>query len=101
MNITTITSKTGLTALFSLLGTALGMYTGTVPIVVGAQTIITALLALFLRDAVTKNAVEIQAVKAEAISTRITVKQVSRVQAEADDQRRNTLEQQANTGGAA
>lgn len=59
MNRETFTSKTGLTAIFSILGVALGMYTATIPIATGAQTIITALIGLFLRDAVSKNAVKI------------------------------------------
>ena len=53
MNKATLTSKTGLTAVMSVIMTGLGMYTGAVPIVGGAQTIITGLLALFLRDSVT------------------------------------------------
>ena len=48
----TLTSKTGLTALFTILGTGLGMYTGTIPLMAGGQAIITGLLGLFLRDAV-------------------------------------------------
>lgn len=59
MNRETFTSKTGLTAIFSILGMALGMYTGAVPIATGAQTIITGLLGLFLRDAVASNGVAI------------------------------------------
>lgn len=55
MNRSTFTSKTGLTAIASILGMALGMYTGAVPIATGAQTIITGLLGLFLRDAVATN----------------------------------------------
>lgn len=60
MKFTAITSKTGITAIISLLATGLGMYTGTIPIVAGGQTIVTALLALFLRDAVATNAAAIK-----------------------------------------
>ena len=52
MNRETLTSKTGLTAIIALLGTAIGIYTGTVPMLIGIQTIVTGLLALFLRDGI-------------------------------------------------
>lgn len=60
MNRNTFTSKTGLTAIFSILGMGFGIYTGTVPIAAGAQGIITGLLGLFLRDAVANNADELR-----------------------------------------
>lgn len=53
MNINTITTKTGLTAIGTILATAIGMYTGTLPLAAGIQTIATALLSLFLRDGIT------------------------------------------------
>ena len=53
MNINTITTKTGITAIGTILATALGIYTGTLPLAAGIQTIATALLSLFLRDGIT------------------------------------------------
>jgi hypothetical protein len=52
MNKATLTSKTGLTSIFTLIATGFGMYTGAVPVVAGGQAIVTGLLALFLRDSV-------------------------------------------------
>lgn len=53
MNISTITTKTGMTAIMTILGTAFAIYTGTLPMAAGLQTIITALLSLFIRDGIT------------------------------------------------
>ena len=58
MNRSTFTTKTGLTAIASIIGMGFGMYTGAVPIATGAQSIITGLLGLFLRDAVETNTVK-------------------------------------------
>jgi len=53
MNLSTITTKTGVTAILSIIGTAIGVYTGALPIGTGVESIITALLALFVRDGIT------------------------------------------------
>lgn len=53
MNFSTVTTKTGLTAIGTILATAIGIYTGTLPLAAGIQTIATALLGLFLRDGIT------------------------------------------------
>lgn len=53
MNFSTITTKTGVTAILSIIGTAIGVYTGALPIGTGVESIITALLALFVRDGIT------------------------------------------------
>lgn len=52
MNRATLTSKTGITSILTLLATGVGIYTGAVPMVAGAQAIVTGLLALFLRDGI-------------------------------------------------
>lgn len=53
MNINTITTKTGFTAIGTIIATAIGIYTGTLPMAAGLQTIATALIGLFLRDGIT------------------------------------------------
>lgn len=53
MNFSTVTTKTGLTAIGTIIATAIGIYTGTLPLAAGIQTIATALLGLFLRDGIT------------------------------------------------
>lgn len=52
MNRATFTTKTGITSMMTIFATGIGMYTGALPIAAGAQTIITGLLALFLRDGI-------------------------------------------------
>ena len=59
MNFSTITTKTGITAIGTILATALGIYTGTLPLAAGLQTIVTALLSLFIRDGITTNAADL------------------------------------------
>lgn len=59
MNFSTITTKTGITAIGTILATALGIYTGTLPLAAGLQTIVTALLGLFIRDGITTNAADV------------------------------------------
>lgn len=59
MNFSTITTKTGITAIGTILATALGIYTGTLPLAAGLQTIVTALLGLFIRDGITTNAADL------------------------------------------
>lgn len=53
MNINTITTKTGLTTIGTIIATAIGIYTGAIPMAAGLQTIATALIGLFLRDGIT------------------------------------------------
>ena len=50
MNRETFTSKTGITSILAILATGVGIYTGTVPLLVGGQSIVGGLLALFLKD---------------------------------------------------
>lgn len=53
MNFSTITTKTGIAAIGTIIATGIGIYTGTLPLAAGIQTIATALLSLFLRDGIT------------------------------------------------
>ena len=59
MNASTLTTKTGLAAIGTILATALGIYTGTLPLAAGLQTIVTAVLSLFIRDGITTNTAEL------------------------------------------
>lgn len=60
MNINTITTKTGLAAIGTIIATAIGIYTGTLPLAAGLQTIATALIGLFLRDGITTQTEQLQ-----------------------------------------
>lgn len=60
MNINTITTKTGFTAIGTIIATAIGIYTGTLPMAAGLQTIAAALIGLFLRDGITTQTEQLQ-----------------------------------------
>lgn len=53
MKLSTVTTKTGFTAIGTIIAAAIGIYTGTLPLDAGIQTIATALIGLFLRDGIT------------------------------------------------
>lgn len=55
MNKSMLKSKTFWTGVLSIVGAIGGVVTGTIPVIVGIQTGITALLAIFIRDGMTKN----------------------------------------------
>lgn len=66
MNASTLTTKTGLAAIGTILATALGIYTGTLPLAAGIQTIATALVGLFLRDGITTQTQALREIAAAA-----------------------------------
>lgn len=66
MNFSTVTTKTGLTAIGTIIATGIGIYTGTLPLAAGIQTIATALIGLFLRDGITTQTEHLRQVAEDA-----------------------------------
>lgn len=101
MNINTITTKTGLTAIGTIIATGIGIYTGTLPLAAGLQTIAAALIGLFLRDGITTQTEQLRQV-AEAAERQAHAE--ARIGAQADVRQREHVrahnERQDVGGGA-
>ncbi|MGL4233100.1 MAG: hypothetical protein ACRCWJ_17170 [Casimicrobium sp.] len=72
MNSSTFKTKSGITALLSILGAIAGIATKTVDPVTGLQTIATAAMVLFVRDGVTTEAAKAGEVAARAARDAVT-----------------------------